>query len=88
MNENFADYPQTIGEIASDKEFDSRKWTLRDALIAVLRDVDSGKLEIAHGIIAFKTADNKLRWFIAGASVTETLGLLEYTKHDIFMADN
>ncbi len=40
--ENFADHPPTIGELRSDKSQDAKDWSIRDMLICLLRDIDSG----------------------------------------------
>lgn len=45
MDDSFAEYPRTIGELRSDKTDKSHDWTVRDMLISVLRDIDSGKGE-------------------------------------------
>lgn len=41
-SDDFAGYPVSIAEIASDKANDGAKWTPRDALICVLRMIDEG----------------------------------------------
>lgn len=40
--ENYASYPKTIGELRSDRTEDCGDWTPREALIDVLRQIDSG----------------------------------------------
>lgn len=39
---DFADHPQTVGEIRSDKTQAAKDWSIRDMLICLLRDIDSG----------------------------------------------
>lgn len=39
----FTNYPVSIAEARADREDDCRSWTPRDALISLLRDLDSGK---------------------------------------------
>lgn len=39
---DFADHPQTVGEIRSDKTQNAKDWSIRDMLICLLRDIDSG----------------------------------------------
>lgn len=48
MSDNFADAPQSIAEIRSTKAHNGRLWTPRDALIAVLRDIDAGKIKVRN----------------------------------------
>lgn len=51
MTDNFADYPKSIAEIRADREPQGAAiWSCRDALIAALRDIDSGKLDNPHEI--------------------------------------
>lgn len=45
MTEDFKDYPKSITELRSDKTQDGGDWTARDAIISVLRDIDSGDIE-------------------------------------------
>lgn len=40
--DNFADHPQTLGEIRSDRASDAAQWSPRDVLISLLRDIDGG----------------------------------------------
>lgn len=40
--ELFADHPESIGEIRANKSESCSDWTPRDALISVLRQIDSG----------------------------------------------
>lgn len=46
MVENFADYPKSVTEVHAEKSEDMSKWTPRDALIDLLREIDSGRLKI------------------------------------------
>ena len=41
--ESFADHPSTIGELRSDRSGSAHDWTPRDALVAALREIDSGR---------------------------------------------
>lgn len=58
MTENFADAPQTIAEIRSTKEHDGRLWAPRDALVAVLRDIDAGKIKVKNVAICLTVEDD------------------------------
>lgn len=41
---DFSNYPKSITEIKGEKTQDGSKWAVRDALISVLRDLDSGQI--------------------------------------------
>ena len=49
---NFKDYPQTIGEIRSDKTDRASDWAPRDALIDLLRRIDNGT-DVRELVISF-----------------------------------
>jgi hypothetical protein len=57
--ETFADHPESIAEIRSDKTANGADWTPRDALISVLRQIDRGEINPSALIIAYhdRTAD-------------------------------
>lgn len=42
--DNYADHPVSLTEAKANRDHDSRTWTPRDALISLLRDIDSGKI--------------------------------------------
>lgn len=48
MTESFADTPLSFAEMRSTKEHDGRLWSPRDALIAILRDIDAGKIKVRN----------------------------------------
>lgn len=54
-NDDFADRPVSINEIKSDKTRDGSHWTPRDALIAMLRQIDSGKMDVDALVLCFRT---------------------------------
>lgn len=53
--DDFSKAPVTITELKGQKEKDGSITTPRDALIAVLRDLDSGNLELETVYICYKT---------------------------------
>lgn len=64
MSDNFANYPESITEIASAKAEDCSKWTPRDALIATLRELDAGEVKPEALLIAYTyRTDDKHRKF-------------------------
>lgn len=85
--ESFADYPQSVTERRSDEDGNAAKWTPRDALIAVLRDLDGGVIDPDALVICYrhKTGPGKTSSHYANSSpdVHTTLGLLAFAQHKI-----
>lgn len=52
--ENFADAPRTIGEIRSEKTQSALDWKPRDALIYLLREIDSGRMNVDHVVVCWR----------------------------------
>ena len=85
-DENFANYPRSIADIKSDRSGNSLDWKPRDALIDMLRDIDSGQQNPQTLIIVYKTLKEdghyKLGYVSAGVpSVHEGVGILAETIH-------
>lgn len=92
---NFTDAPISISELRSDKSGNAKDWTPRDALIALLRDIDSGKQDVDHAIICYRVrlkdgeydpateTNTDTRFSQAGGSnwAWDALGLLERVKY-------
>lgn len=62
LPENFADYPKSIAEIKGEKlqaqgKGGADEWSPRDALIAALRDIDSGVEKPVQIYIAMEVKD-------------------------------
>lgn len=53
--DDYANHPKSIAEMRAAKEHNAAKWTVRDALIAALREIDSGKFDPKHCVLAFAT---------------------------------
>ena len=93
MTDDFSRHPRTIGEIRSDKSENAKDWSVRDALIATLRAIDSGEIK-AHKIVMIMQIDSNkpddAHWPYstmtrqAGTnSVYETFGMLAWAQHVI-----
>ena len=54
--DNYKDYPQTIGELRSDKSDRATDWAPRDALIALLRQIDNG-LNVSGLVISYTSIE-------------------------------
>lgn len=60
--EDFSQYPKSITELKSDKTRKGGDWTVRDALIAALRDLDSGETTPQHCILIFGEIDDNVTY--------------------------
>lgn len=85
MTEDFTNYPKSLNEIKSDKTGSARDWTPREAIVAMLRRIDSGELtdvETAVVIVRCKTDDGlgKTSYSSASPSFHDSLGALELAK--------
>lgn len=82
--DDFKDHPASVSEIKGDKEQNAARWKPRDALIAVLRDLDSGKINPDALVISFReqTEDGftSTRFATASPDIHTALGLLEMAK--------
>lgn len=54
--ENFAEHPNTIGELRSDRSGLGADWSVRDMLVNLLRDIDSGKIKPEAAVLIFTRA--------------------------------
>jgi hypothetical protein len=83
--ESFANYPRSLDDIKSDRSGSARDWKPRDALISMLRRIDSGdltNLKTAVVIIQCNTDDGlgRTAYLSASPSYSETLGAMEIAK--------
>jgi len=86
MQENFSNAPESIGEIKANKHYDASLWTVREMLISILREIDSGNITPKCASF-FYLDENKsglrTHWFLSGGSVHEVVGVSEIALHDI-----
>ena len=75
---SYADAPTSITEARAQREGDASKWTPRDVLIALLRDIDSGHIAPETLVVAHASADlSKSPGFVVSSpSGTHTMGVL------------
>lgn len=52
LPESFANHPPSVTEIRSQKTDQSNAWTPRDALIDLLRAIDSGEMEVTALVVS------------------------------------
>ena len=80
---NYKDYPRSIAELKAEKTGNAEDWTPRDALVTLLREIDSGEASIDALVIAYREKSegkNKTRFLAASPDVHVTYGLLETAK--------
>lgn len=81
MSEEFAGHPKSVGEVRAERDGDCSKWTPREMLLAMLRDIDEGA-DIDAMIICYRqTVDGvqRGRFQQAAQDGLVTLGLLSAT---------
>lgn len=85
--ESFANYPKSISEIRGDKSDNGKDWKPRDALIAALRDLDSGETQIDYvAIITGSIGDgggSLTKLYQATPNEFVLRGLIEFMKQHI-----
>lgn len=84
---DFSDHPISLAEARSEREGDASIWTPRDALINLLRDIDSGVTNPDALVCVYRFVDDNgdlcSRFVQAGPDVHVSLGLLERGKFSI-----
>lgn len=84
--DDFADAPPTITELRACRSESAKDWTPRDALVALLRDIDAGKFEdIGPLVVIYSRKKDGLRrvgYSVASDSSLATLGLVARFTHD------
>lgn len=80
-NISFANAPQSITEIRSDRTNDASVATPRDILIAMLRDIDSGRINPVALIVCVKAGDMEYKFSCASPSIQTSVYMLERAKH-------
>lgn len=87
--DDFKDAPVSIAEHRAQKAADGSIWTPRDALIELLRDIDSGKIDVKSLFMGYRYAvpgDEALHGGYSNActDADDVLALLERTRY-LFM---
>jgi hypothetical protein len=57
MADDYSEHPISLAEARADKAKDAALWKPRDAVLSVLRDIDSGAINLDHIIIIGATID-------------------------------
>lgn len=91
LPENFADYPMSVAERRAAFGLDGSLWTPRDALIAMLRDIDAGTINTDALVISYRHRDETggAHTFYRAATPDKctALGLMELAKNLILTED-
>ena len=88
--DDFSNAPKTITELKGEKQKDGNITTPRDALVTVLRDLDSGQVNIEQLYICYKTHEDENKRSEIGfsrggvGSWRDDLALLECLRMDIW----
>lgn len=80
--DNYSNYPPSTTEIQADRENNGSKLTARDALIMVLREIDSGRVNPRSLIVVYGDVNNEdgsspFGYVQATAGATIAVGLLQ-----------
>ena len=82
MSDDFSNHPPTVSELKSNKTGSAKDWTPRDALIAALRDLDSGEIDPETLIVAYHDRKtNSPRWYWSGPNRYTMAGVLAYLQN-------
>lgn len=91
FGETFGNAPKTLAEARANKNRQARDWEPRDALIACLREIDSGRIKPDELIVLYHqtleptpTSDNihDFNYYVSTTGLMHTMGLLTVgTKH-------
>lgn len=75
---DFSKYPASLAEVKAIKSSDPSEWTPVDALIHVLREIQTGQLDCNCLIIfASHEKDNMIKAFCSGEDIRTILGTVE-----------
>lgn len=88
---DFSNHPRSITEIKADTKEDCHQWTVRDSLIHILREIDSGRESWETAVIVLgkrpdlNTTMTKVR--LVNTDTWTCLGMLERAKEIIDFDD-
>lgn len=90
MIDDFRNAPVSVTEYAAERDADSRKWTPRDVLVSLLRDIDSGAVSAKSLVVVYRRINvDGLRtsWMISGDGIVEAQGMMMRAIHLMNAAD-
>lgn len=83
-SESFADVPVALAEKRAERDQNASSWTPRDALVSILREIDSGRLKV--DLIWIGHAERQEETILSsyltagGMNQFETSGMIEVLK--------
>lgn len=77
---DFSDTPPSLGERRATLAQDGSKWSPREALIAMLRDIDAGTVQPTMLTIVYHDA-GRTRFVTSAPNAHSGIGMLEIAKH-------
>ena len=86
---NFAEAPTSISELRSGKTGSSSDWTPKDILIAMLRRIDRGEIDLHRLVLCYShSPDDKENTEVvgfrsSGKGALTNLGLLDFVKYQM-----
>ncbi|MBB6167130.1 hypothetical protein [Chelatococcus composti] len=83
--DDFSKAPMSIGEIRASRELDGSKWTPRDVLVSLLREIDAGERQVDTIFVAFANGD-EVGYRQSSPGAVRTVGVIEHAKM-LFMED-
>lgn len=85
MTEQFANHPLSLGERRAEKTGRAKDWAPRDVLIAMLREIDSGAVDVDALIVSYRCreaeGESTTRFMASSPDGSVTLGLLARASH-------
>lgn len=84
VDDDFKDAPTSITEARAERDQRADRWKPRDVLIAMLREIDQGKIDPIRLAVVYaeKVKDGTKTFFQVSAEGNhETLGMLERAKY-------
>lgn len=92
MTQDFSQHPRTLGDIRSEKTGSAKDWSVRDALIKTLSEIDSGEI-VARKVVMVIQIEGKEHPSPGGdgfqtmtrqagtESIYDTFGMLAWAQH-------
>lgn len=77
MNETFDDAPVSVSEIRASRSLSAADWSPRDCIVNMLRQIDSGELELDAVCIVYSNTDNESGFQVSSPNLITTIGMLQ-----------
>lgn len=83
IRDSYADYPRSVNELRTLRSGNAADWSPREILIAMLREIDAGRLEPESLVVVYREKREGGFWSDFSSSCADgavMLGLLETAK--------